>query len=30
MAPFLPGEERAKRMLAKHGLAIKSKEVNGE
>jgi acetolactate synthase-1/2/3 large subunit len=30
MAPFLPEEERAKWMLAKHSLTIKSKEVNGE
>ena len=30
MAPFLPEEERAKWMLAKHGLAIKSKEANVE
>lgn len=30
MAPFLPEEERAKWMLAKHSLAIKSKEANGE
>ncbi len=30
MAPFLPEEERAKWMLAKHSLAIKSKQVNGE
>ena len=30
MAPFLPEEERAKWMLAKHSWAIKSKQVNGE
>ena len=30
MAPFLLEEERAKWMLAKHSLTIKSKEVNGE
>ena len=30
MAPFLPEEERAKWMLAKHSLAIKSKEENGD
>ncbi len=30
MAPFLPEEERAKWMLAKHSLANKSKEANGE
>lgn len=30
MAPFLSEEERAKWMLAKHSLAIKSKEANGE
>ena len=30
MAPFLPEEERARWILPKHSLAIKSKEVNGE
>jgi len=30
MAPFLPEEERAKWMLPKHSLVVKSREVNGE